>query len=131
MASKTLIEKVESLRAALREIYEVWAGSEAVILETATEKYQQFLIEEMRDIAALALANNPSRKERSMQVQINESGCIGLTLRLTINQLFDLRDQVAASTNGMTSDVRLLSSVMHEIDDFLSNETGENDANFK
>ena len=42
-----------------REIYEVWAGSDAFIAETAPEAYQQRLIHKMRDIAARYL--NPSQ----------------------------------------------------------------------
>ena len=46
------IEEIETLRAKLREIYEVWAGSEGFATKTAPEAYQSFLIKEMRDIAA-------------------------------------------------------------------------------
>jgi hypothetical protein len=51
----------EVLRAAMRDIYEVWAGSEGFIPETAPEAYQQQLIEQMRDIAAEYLTNSASR----------------------------------------------------------------------
>lgn len=44
--------KIEELEAAMREIYEVYAGSEGFIPETCAEGYQQQLIKEMSDIAA-------------------------------------------------------------------------------
>lgn len=47
---------VDELRQGMREIYEVWAGSESFIPETAPEAYQQKLIEEMRDIASRHIA---------------------------------------------------------------------------
>lgn len=40
---------------ALREIYEVWAGSEGFVAETAPEAYQQRVIEKMKNIAKEAL----------------------------------------------------------------------------
>lgn len=40
---------------ALKEIYEVWAGSEGYVPVTAPEAYQKRLIEQMRDIASEAL----------------------------------------------------------------------------
>lgn len=43
-------EKIEELQQAMREIYEVWAGSEGVIPVTTSEVYQETLIKEMRDI---------------------------------------------------------------------------------
>ena len=45
----------EQLKAALRDVYEVWAGSEGFIPETAPEAYQQKIIKDMRDYAAVAL----------------------------------------------------------------------------
>ena len=45
-------ERIADLEAAMREIYEVYAGSEGFIPETCAEGYQQQLIKEMSDIAA-------------------------------------------------------------------------------
>jgi len=45
----------EQLKAALRDVYEVWAGSEGFIPKTASEAYQQKIIRNMRDYAAAAL----------------------------------------------------------------------------
>lgn len=42
----------QELLSGMREIYEVWAGSEQCKPETAVEAYQQRIIDEMRDIAA-------------------------------------------------------------------------------
>jgi len=47
-----LNERIAELEAAMREIYEVYAGSEGFIPETCAEGYQQQLIKEMSDIAA-------------------------------------------------------------------------------
>lgn len=47
---------VERLRAALREVYEVWAGSDGFVPATAAEGYQQRLIEQMRDAASRGLS---------------------------------------------------------------------------
>ena len=59
-------EKVEKLYDAMRDIYEVWAGSEGVVLLTDTEKYQARLIKEMRDIAATNLRPNmPPTEEKT------------------------------------------------------------------
>lgn len=44
--------EVEVLRAAMRDIYELWAGSENVLPITPGERYLLGLIEEMKDIAA-------------------------------------------------------------------------------
>ena len=49
---KEYIEEIAKLRAGMREIYEVWAGSEGLVEETASEAYQVRLIKQMRDIAA-------------------------------------------------------------------------------
>ena len=46
------IEEIAKLRSKMREIYEVWAGSEGLVADTAPEAYQVHLIEQMRDIAA-------------------------------------------------------------------------------
>ena len=45
-------KRIEELQNAFREIYEVYAGSEAFIPETCAEGYQQQLIKEMAEIAA-------------------------------------------------------------------------------
>jgi len=44
--------RIAELETAMREIYEVYAGSEGFIPETCAEGYQQQLIKEMSDIAA-------------------------------------------------------------------------------
>ncbi|MCA9340806.1 MAG: hypothetical protein KDA17_07870 [Candidatus Saccharibacteria bacterium] len=44
--------KADDLLCGMREIYEVWAGSEECAAATVVEGYQQRLIHEMRDIAA-------------------------------------------------------------------------------
>ena len=44
--------RIAELETAMREIYEVYAGSEGFIPETCAESYQQQLIKEMADIAA-------------------------------------------------------------------------------
>lgn len=48
------IKDVENsqLRSAFRDIYEVWAGSEGVQVESHEEAYLQLLIKQMTDIAA-------------------------------------------------------------------------------
>ncbi len=46
------IEEIVELRTMLREIYDVWAGSEGLVTTTAQEAYQAHLIKDMRDIAA-------------------------------------------------------------------------------
>ena len=55
--------KVEPLEAAMREIYEVYAGSEGFIPETCAEGYQQQLIKEMSDIAARHMRKGLGEKE--------------------------------------------------------------------
>lgn len=45
--------ELEQLRAALREIYEMWAGSEGFIPHTAPEGYLLMLVKKMADRAAL------------------------------------------------------------------------------
>ena len=59
--------RIEELKAALREAYEVYAGSDGFIPETAAEGYQQQLIKQMIDIigAALAKANTDLRAARA------------------------------------------------------------------
>ena len=58
-AAMSLIRKQEAriaeLEAALREAYEVYAGSDGFIPETAAEGYQQQLIKQMVDIIGAAL----------------------------------------------------------------------------
>ena len=44
--------RIEELESAMREIYEVYAGSDGFIPETCAEGYQQQLIKEMAEIAA-------------------------------------------------------------------------------
>ena len=56
-------DELVRLRAAIREIYEVWAGSDGFICKTITEAYLKNLIEEMRDIAAAFLHNKESLNE--------------------------------------------------------------------
>ena len=48
---KFLKAKLEEANKAIREIYEVWAGSDAIKPITISGKYQAGLIEKMRDIA--------------------------------------------------------------------------------
>lgn len=47
--------RIAELEAALREAYEVYAGSEGFIPETAAEGYQQQIIKQMVDIVGAAL----------------------------------------------------------------------------
>ena len=48
--------EIERLRAALREVFEQWVGSEGFIPETAPEGYLLHLTKRMADIARAALA---------------------------------------------------------------------------
>jgi hypothetical protein len=48
--------EIERLRAALRGAYEVYAGSDGFIPETAAEGYQQQIIKQMVDAISTALA---------------------------------------------------------------------------
>lgn len=48
-------ERIEQLEAALREVFEEWAGSEGFIPETAPEAYLLQLTKRMADIARAAL----------------------------------------------------------------------------
>ena len=41
-----------------REVYEIWAGSDGMVPETAPEAYQERLINQMRDAAKRGLAVN-------------------------------------------------------------------------
>lgn len=52
--------EVERLRAALREAYEVYAGSEDFIPETCGEGYQRQIIKQMVGIINAALEEEPS-----------------------------------------------------------------------
>ena len=54
-----LRSEVERLRAALREAYEVYAGSEEFIPETCGEGYQQQIIKQMVQIISAALKEKP------------------------------------------------------------------------
>lgn len=51
-------DRIEALEAALREVFEEWAGSEGFIPETAPEGYLLQLTKRMADIARAALAGN-------------------------------------------------------------------------
>lgn len=54
------------LRAALREAYEVYAGSDGFIPETAAEGYQQQIIRQMVDCISAALEGTEAKRmERS------------------------------------------------------------------
>lgn len=55
-------EDYAALEEALREIYEVWAGSDGFIPQTASEGYQQKLIEDMVAIARGALGRMRASK---------------------------------------------------------------------
>ena len=59
--------RIAELEAVLREAYEVYAGSDGFIPETAAEGYQQQLIKQMIDMisAALAKANTDLRAARA------------------------------------------------------------------
>lgn len=50
-----LFDRIEALEAALREVFEEWAGSEGFIPETAPEGYMLQLTKRMADIARAAL----------------------------------------------------------------------------
>ena len=55
--ARLVLEKdaeIERLRAALQEVFEIWAGSEGFIPETAPEGYLLMLVKKMADRAALA-----------------------------------------------------------------------------
>jgi hypothetical protein len=52
MKPATLRQRVQELEAALREVYEVYAGSDGFVPETAPEAYQERLIKQMAQIAA-------------------------------------------------------------------------------
>ena len=52
---KASAARITELEAALREAYEVYAGSDGFIPETAAEGYQQQLIKQMVDIISAAL----------------------------------------------------------------------------
>jgi hypothetical protein len=51
--------RIAELEAALREAYEVYAGSDGFIPETAAEGYQQQLIKQMVEIIGAALEKTP------------------------------------------------------------------------
>lgn len=55
--------EIDRLQAAHREIYEVWAGSEGLPCETASEAYLCRLIVQMKDIAANAISPPSSMSE--------------------------------------------------------------------
>ncbi len=62
-----LLARIAELKAALRDAYEVYAGSDGFIPETAAEGYQQQLINQMVGIigAALAKENTDLRAARA------------------------------------------------------------------
>jgi len=66
--------RIAELTAALREAYEVYAGSDGFIPETAAEGYQQQLIKQMVDIigAALAKENADIRAARAALGEKND-----------------------------------------------------------
>ena len=49
------VDRIEALEAALREVFEEWAGSEGFIPETTPEGYMLQLTKRMADIARAAL----------------------------------------------------------------------------
>ena len=51
-------DRIETLEAALREVFEQWAGSEGFIPETAPEGYLLQLTKRMADIARAALGDS-------------------------------------------------------------------------
>ena len=51
-------DRIETLEAALREVFEQWAGSEGFIPDTAPEGYLLQLTKRMADIARAALAGD-------------------------------------------------------------------------
>ena len=51
-------DRIEALEAALREVFEEWAGSEGFIPETAPEAYLLQLTKRMADIARAALGDS-------------------------------------------------------------------------
>lgn len=51
MDKDQLREELREAVAAIKEIYEVWAGSDGFVPETAPEAYQMRLIDQMKDIA--------------------------------------------------------------------------------
>lgn len=55
---------VERLRAALRDVYEAWAGSDGFIPQTAAEAYQERIIHQMRDAAQRGLGAPVEPTER-------------------------------------------------------------------
>ena len=57
-------KKIKILKSAMREIYEVWAGSEGLVDTTASEAYQMMLIENMRDIAAMHMKRRSRENEK-------------------------------------------------------------------
>ena len=52
---KEAADRIEQLEAALRDAYEVYAGSEGFIAETCAEGYQQQIITQMVDCISAAL----------------------------------------------------------------------------
>jgi len=60
---EALENRIVEIEAGMREIYEVYAGSEGFIPETCAEGYQQQLIKEMSDIAAKYMRKGLGEKE--------------------------------------------------------------------
>lgn len=52
--------RIEELEAALREVYEVYAGSDGFVPQFASEAYQQRLIKQMADIASATFTQETS-----------------------------------------------------------------------
>lgn len=70
--------RIATLEAGMREIYEVWAGSDGFIPETAPEGYQQQIIKQMVDIAAKHMKTTRWRpgacQATGIMERINQSG---------------------------------------------------------
>lgn len=52
------VTEIERLRAALRDAYEVYAGSEGFIAETCAESYRRQIIKKMVDCISAALSGD-------------------------------------------------------------------------
>lgn len=59
-----LTAEMKRLRAALRGTYEVYAGSDGFIPETAAEGYQQQIIKQMVDIISAALTSQERQNDQ-------------------------------------------------------------------
>ena len=63
---QSLQDRIKELEGAMREVYEVWAGSEGLVESTAPEAYQSNMIREMRDIAGRHLPTPRGNKNDTM-----------------------------------------------------------------